>query len=417
MATAPRKPTIRSRRIIERPRLIRALDRSSAPVRMLVGESGWGKTVLVEQWAGREGRTVGWFRARPSAADVAVTARALADAADVVLDDAGRRLRQRLAVTSDPEQEATLLAEMLAEDLQDCPPEGWIVIDDYQHLAGAAASESFVETILSRSPIRLLVASEVRPSWAAPRRILAGSVLEIPQAALAMTAEEVEAVLERARVDLTPGLVALADGWPALVGLAAMVPDVGDVDAELPNTLYDFFADELYAGLEPGARAGLELLAAMPLVDRELAATLLGAERANLVVDEAVELGLLDERDGRLELHPLFEAFVEKRALTESAVAATEAFPSAWAYYTARKETDAAFDLAHRLGVPTDIDRSLVESIDDLLNGARLSTLETWASRATSLVGETPAVLVAQAEIALRRGRHLTAQALADRAA
>ena len=32
-------------------------------------------------------------------------------------------------------------------------------------------------------------------------------------------------------------------------------------------------------------------------------------------------------------------------------------------------------------------------------------------------LGETPAVLVTQAEIALRRGRHLTAQALADRAA
>ena len=417
MASAPRKPTIRSRRIIERPRLIKALDRSSAQVRMLVGDSGWGKTVLLEQWAGREGRAVGWFRARPSAADVAVTARALADAADLVLDGAGRRLRQRLAVTSDPEQETTLLAEMLAEDLQDWPPDGWIVVDDYQHLAGAAASESFVETILSRSPVQLLAASDVRPSWAAPRRILAGSVLEIPQAALAMIAEEVEAVLQGARVDLTPGIVALTDGWPALVGLAAMVPDVGDVDADLPNTLYDFFADELYCGLEPSVRAGLELLAAMPLVDRGLAATLLGADRAKLVVDEAVGLGLLDERGGRLELHPLFEAYVEKRTLAESTVAATEAFPSAWAYYTSRKETDAAFDLAHRLGVPTDVDRSLVESIDELLNGARLSTLKTWSSRATSLVGETPAVLVAQAEIALRRGRHLTAQALADRAA
>ena len=55
--------------------------------------------------------------------------------------------------------------------------------------------------------------------------------------------------------------------------------------------------------------------------------------------------------------------------------------------------------------------------MDELLNSARLPTLETWASRAVRLVGETPAVLVAQAEIALRRGRHLTAQALADRAA
>ena len=95
---------------------------------------------------------------------------------------------------------------------------------------------------------------------------------------------------------------------------------------------------------------------------------------------------------------------------------AVEAFPTAWAYYTAQKEPDAAFDLAQRLGVPSDVDRLLIESMDELLNSARLSTLETWVGRAVRLVGETPAVLVAQAEIALRRGRHLTAQALADRA-
>jgi DNA-binding CsgD family transcriptional regulator/tetratricopeptide (TPR) repeat protein len=38
-------------------------------------------------------------------------------------------------------------------------------------------------------------------------------------------------------------------------------------------------------------------------------------------------------------------------------------------------------------------------------------------TRSARLVGESPAVLVSQAAIALRRGRHLTAQALADRAA
>ncbi len=154
----------------------------------------------------------------------------------------------------------------------------------------------------------------------------------------------------------------------------------------------------------------------MPLIDRELAVTLLGAERAEEVVGVALELGLLDERDGRLELHSLLEAFLENRALAETKVKAFEAFPSAWAHYAARNEPDAAFDLADQLGLPKEIDRLLVESMDELLNNARLLTLETWASRALSVGGETAAVLVAQAEIALRRGRHLTAQALADRA-
>ena len=77
MAERATEAEIRRRRIIERPRLIRALDRSHARVRMLVAGSGYGKTILAEQWAARDGLTVGWFRARHSAADVAVVARAL----------------------------------------------------------------------------------------------------------------------------------------------------------------------------------------------------------------------------------------------------------------------------------------------------------------------------------------------------
>ena len=416
MADEPRKPRIRGRRVIERPRLIRALDRSQARVRTLVAGPGYGKTVLTEQWAPREGRAVGWFRARPSAADVAVTARALAGACGAVVDGAGRRLLERLAVTQDPEREVMVLAEMLAEDLVDWPDQGWVVVDDYQHLAASVASERFVETIVERSPLRILIASRVRPSWIAARSILEGDVLEIPENELAMSAEEVEEVLDGARMELAAGLVALAGGWPAVVGLAGMAPEVQDVDAVLPETLYEFFAEELCGGLEPSVRTGLELLATMPFVDRELVVTLMGAERAELVVGQALALGLLDERDDRLVLHALVEEFLVRRGRAETQVEAAEAFPTAWAYYTSQKEPDAAFDLAHRLGVPSDIDRLLIDTMDELLNSARLPTLETWASRAVRLVGETPAVLVAQAEIALRRGRHLTAQALADRA-
>jgi LuxR family transcriptional regulator, maltose regulon positive regulatory protein len=416
MAGEPRKPTIRGRRIIERPRLIRVLDRSDARVRMLVAGPGYGKTTLTEQWAPDDGRVLGWYRARRSAADVAVAARGLVTAADGVLPGAGRRLLERLAVTEDPEREVTLLAEMLAEDLCGWPAHGWIVIDDYQLLAASEASEAFVETIVEHSPVQLLVAGRVRPSWVQPLSILDGHVLEVPEGALAMTSDEVEEVLEGGRTELASGLVALAGGWPAVVGLAGMAPQAREVDAVLPETLYEFFAEQIYDGLEPRLRKDLDLLATMPLVDRELVVTLIGPERARRTVDEALALGILDERGERLELHPLVESFFRKRARAETRAEAVQAFPTAWAYYTARKEPDAAFDLAHELGVPSDVDRLLIESMDELLNSARLSTLETWVGRAVRLVGETPAVLVAQAEIALRRGRHLTAQALADRA-
>ena len=175
---------------------------------------------------------------------------------------------------------------MLAEDLDGWPAHGWIVIDDYQRLAASEASESFVETVVERSPVQLLVAGRVRPSWVQPRSILDGEVLEVPEGALAMTADEVEEILDGGRTELASGLVALAGGWPAVVGLAGMAPQARDVDAVLPETLYEFFAEEIYDGLEPQLRKDLELLATMPLVDRELVVTLLGPERAQQTIDD-----------------------------------------------------------------------------------------------------------------------------------
>jgi DNA-binding CsgD family transcriptional regulator len=416
MAGEPRKPRIRPRRIIERQRLKSALDRSDARVRLLVAPAGYGKTTLAEQWAGHsEDRPVSWFRARRSAADVTVVARALVAAADVVLPGAGRRLLQRLAVTDDPEREAVLLAEMLAEDLETWPPHAWIAVDEYEHLAASAASEVFVETVVSGSPVQLLIAGTVRPSWVAPREILAGSVLTVPEAALALTRNEAVDVLDGAHDGLAAGLVALTGGWPTVIGLAAMTPDAGIPEAELPESLFDFYAEELYRGLDPVVRTGLTILAEMPLIDRELATAILGADRATTVCDEALRLGIFVERAGYLDFDPLLASLFELRAPWNLGVRRTNFLHGAWSHYRRRGELDAAFDLTERVGAPTDVDRLVSDSMDELLDGARLPTLELWVSRATNQVGETTSVLLAQAEIALRQGRHLAAQAIAER--
>jgi DNA-binding CsgD family transcriptional regulator len=381
---------------------------------MIVGASGYGKTTLAEQWAASDGRSIGWFRARRSAADVAVVARGLVAAAEPSVPGAGRRMLERLAVTQDPEREAALLAEMLAEDLDPWPEHAWMVVDDYQHLAVSTAPETFVETVVARSPVQILVVSRIRPAWVHAHSILDGKLLEIPQAALAMDSDEVEEILDGARPELASGLIALAGGWPALVGLAGMVPDAPDTDADQPETLFTFFAEELYRALEPTVQNGLAILAAMPLVDRELAETILGPDRAARVCDEAVGLGILEERDGHLALHPLVRRFLVSRVRGESR--ATEgAFSSAWAYYKERRELDAAFDLAEQLGAPDDVDRLILDAMDELLNRARLSTLESWVDRASARVGESSSVLLAQGEVALRQGRHLTSQAIAER--
>ena len=408
MADKPRKPRIRRRRIIERPRLIRALDRSNARIRLLIGASGYGKTILAEQWAPREGRVPGWFRAGRPAADVAVVARALVAAAAVSVPDAGRRLLERLAATQDPQREAALLAEMLAEDLDTWPADAWIVIDDYEHLAVSAASEEFVRTVVDRSPVRLLVAGRVRPSWVEPRSILDGDVFEIPQTALTMSLEEVEEIVGADRPELTAGLVALGGGWPSLVGLAGMTPDAPENDADRPDALLEFFADELWRRLDTDVRNGLAILAAMPLVDRELAETILGPERAEHVCGQALSLGLLDERDGRLDMHPLVRMFIEGRTGAPSSALA-QANSRALALFRRRHEWDAAFELVRRNDLGEELAGLVLEAVDETVHGGRLMALEEWVRWArTRGLPRHPVFAVAETELHVRHGRHLS---------
>mgnify|MGYP002336287781 CR=1 FL=1 len=416
MGDASPTPRIRRRRLIERPRLFRALDRSKARVRTLVGGPGFGKTVLLEQWAPRDDRVAVWFRARRSAADVAVVARGLVAATEQVVPGAGRRLLERLAVTDDPEREAVLLGEMLAEDLVEWPEGAWIVIDDYHNLAVSPGCEAFVETIVNRTPVRLVLASRIRPSWVTGRDLLYGDVLEIPQGALAMNAEEAEEVLEGGRSELTSGLLALAEGWPAVIGLAGMAPGVTEIDADLPETLYEFFAGELYRALDPTIRTGLAVLAAMPSVDAELAGILLGAERSERVCDESLALGILDERDGRLELHPLAAAFFERRGRPDAIPDRASLYERALQVYRNRRDWDAAFELTDKFGRGEELEAHLVDCLDELLHGGRLATLENWIGRASGRVGQTATVAIARAELTLRQGQHLTAQSLAEQA-
>ncbi len=404
------KPTFRPRRLLERPRLIRALDRSRSRVRMLVAPPGYGKTTLAEQWAG-QARRVAWIRARRSSADVAVLARQMAAAAAEILPGCDRRLGDRLNATPDPSAEMHVLVDLLSEDMASWPEDAWIAVDDYQHIAESEVAEGFLEGIVQQSPVQILISTRDRPTWVSTRSVLYGDVLEIGQSMLAMSEEEAEDLLSGAREGMSAGLLALAGGWPAVIGLASLtttdtpLPEEG---LDLPEQLYEFFADEVYRGLEPGVRLDLGLLATAPSLDRELAVELLGAERAERVCEEALVLGILEERGGKLELHRLAAAFLEERARRTAGAEIGEALGAALDVYLARREWDAAFDILDRRGL-VGLESLVDVALDELLNSARLATLSAWSDRALARNLDIPILSVARAEVDLRQGLHTLA--------
>ena len=189
---------------------------------MLIAPAGYGKTTLADQWVAREGRCGAWFTARSSATDVAALALGLARSSTSVVADCDVRLREHMRALPAPAENVETLAEILGEDLAEWPSNAWLVIDDYHEVAQEPRAEDFVAALVSVSPIQFLIASRVRPSWVSTKELMYGDVLELNQAALAMDNAEAADVLVDRTARSASGLVSLAHGWPAVIGLASV---------------------------------------------------------------------------------------------------------------------------------------------------------------------------------------------------
>jgi len=424
MATTSTVPEarIRKRRIVERPRLYALLDASPARVRTLMAPAGYGKTTLAEQWVARDDRTATWYAARSSSTDVAALALGLARTATSIVDGCDHRLREHMRALPAPAENVETLAEILGEDLADWPESAWLVLDDYHEVAQEPRAEDFVAALVAESHVRFLIASRVRPSWVSTKDLMYGEILELGQTVLAMDDREAAAVLVDRSARSASGLVSLANGWPAVIGLASVSSAEIDAAAEpVPESLYRYFADEVFGALGPDVQQGLTTLAVAPVLDRELVVGLLGGDAAEEVAARALDVGILVERGTQIDLHPLARAFLAERAGQLGLVPADGSGATCLAHYRGRRDWDAAFELIVRFGWAEELKRLLADALDDLLEAARLSTLERWCDFAFDADVASPLFSIASAEVLLRQGRHSEAivhgEAAAERAA
>jgi ATP/maltotriose-dependent transcriptional regulator MalT len=120
------------RHVIKRPRLTKLLDEAEAPILLLVAPAGYGKTTLAREWTAQRGRTALWYRARTGASDVAVIARSISKALAPLSSTVERSTRELLAALNRPEDEPEVIADLLADELDDWPVGTWLVIDEYE---------------------------------------------------------------------------------------------------------------------------------------------------------------------------------------------------------------------------------------------------------------------------------------------
>ena len=413
-AREPTRVPSLSRRHVPRPRLTRALDASTAQAILLIAPAGFGKTSLACEWlAGRE--NVYWYRATSASADLAAFSVGIAEVMASVAPGAAERLRQRLRVGELPEKAARPLAEMLAEDLVDWPPGAILVVDDYHLVIDSAPVEEFVDWLLTLSHIRLVVASRGRPAWASARRVLYGEILRLQRDQLAMTADEVNEVLNGRPSDAVKALVTQAEGWPAVIGLASL-SSLSNIPIErVSDDLLRYFAEEVVR-VEPADVQQFMLIASVPrTITARRAEEVLGLQRTGAVIRHLVDRGLLHGTlSGELEFHPLLRRHLHQRLEAEMPDVAESLTIKAASEARRSGRWEEAFELMvcrKRFSDAADI---LGDAADDLLTAGRIETLEKWILSCGPAVRASIPASLAQVEVLIRQARLPEAVGLAE---
>ena len=400
---------------IERPRLTRLLDEATAPVIMLIAPAGFGKTTLARQWLASRRR--GWYRGSPAAADVAALAVGLARSAGV---DRPRRRPSHgraLRATGTPEQDVEPLAELLAEDLAEWPEDAWLAFDDYQFASESPFAEEFVERVLALCPLKLFLTSRKRPSWATSRRLLYGDIYEIGRSLLAMSQEEAEEVLADRRGSEASGLVALADGWPAVIGLAALTDEIELPDEGVPEALYAYFAEELYQAADPssgGASASYRCRRRLRRRWQKRCSATRPSARCSMAVGSVSSC-----RQSRASTRSIrcCASFLEEKFRELAGDRSPAIVELVVRTHLGREEWDDAFSIVERFFDGELLVEVVETALPQVLLEARLPTLARWVECAVQHEVDAPVFDLAEGELAFRAADRTRSEALGLQAA
>jgi LuxR family maltose regulon positive regulatory protein len=403
--------------IIERPRLIARLEEGGgARVTVLAAPAGYGKTTLARQWSKRQSGPVAWYRTTRASGDVALLAVQLDELLASLAPDLPREPGKVASIASvNPSPKP--LGRAIVQTFKPLRQDVLLVVDEWE-AAGTDEAEELLSMLVEGLDIRFMITTRTRPEWFTPRLEVYGEGFEIGVDQLAMTDEEATRVL--AAVGAVAGrarLMRTADGWPAVLGLAAMSGDVDFTSSRLlSHTLYDYLASELLAAAAPETQTALMLLAVASAPDVEVARLLLGAN-AGSVIDDAVARGLLAVTDRKvLSLHPLLRAVLIKR-FNEADNEMRQSLLSRCRKLIRTHGWDEALSVAQIAEDPSFVSEAIAAALDDLLGAGRTSSLQRWVSAARAAGAVGGLIDYAESVALLRSDRLDEAIALATQAA
>ncbi|MFC3453272.1 LuxR C-terminal-related transcriptional regulator [Amycolatopsis speibonae] len=269
--------------LVSRPRLLTALDDGAEHAMVFVGApAGYGKTVLLADWAGRRRGAIAWVSTDAEDNDDRLFWSAILEAfsgCDRI--PAGNPVRT-LAVPAAPGTDLAFLAT-LADALDTVDEPVLLVLDGAQEITDPGTWRG-LQALLRHQPsgLRLVISSRCEPPLPLVRARVAGRLLEVGVNRLRFSPEEAGTLVEAAGPGIPPQQVGLlvtrTGGWPAGLRLAAASAarqgNLADFFAGRDRAVLDYLTDEVLAPLTVAQRDLLRAISICEEVPAGLAAAL-----------------------------------------------------------------------------------------------------------------------------------------------
>ena len=402
---------------------------------LVCAPAGYGKTVLLADWARRGSRPVAWLSLDAGDNDPARFWRHALAALDQARPGIADRAGPLLGPPAAPSFEALLT--MLINELA-VADETVLVLDDY-HLIDAQAVHTSLGFLVEHRPpgLRLILASRADPPLALARLRGSGQLAEVRTAELRFTPQEATELLQQG---LTESGAALADtavaalatrteGWAAGLQLAALSlrgqPDAAGFVAAFTGShrfVLDFLAEEVLEHQPEPVRTFLLETSVLDRLSGPLCDAVTRRPGSQALLEQVERAGLflvpLDEVRGWWRFHQLFATLLQTLLQAERPGQDIQLHRNASAWYEAHELAGEAIRHAMAAG-ETDRAARLVERHFDTVYRLRgeTATIQRWFSALPAdLAQGRPRLLLAQAQLAAAAGRETAVEHLVDAA-
>ena len=310
--------------LVPRPRLTARLDEGLARGLVLVcAPAGYGKTVLLADWARRGGQPAAWLSLDAGDNDPARFWRHAVAALDRARPGTGGRVAPLLGPPAPSSFQGLVTA--LINDL--AAEEALLVLDDY-HVIGSEQVHESLSFLVEHRPagIGVVLASRSDPPLALARLRARGQLAEVRVAELRFTPGEAGELLRQVASVLPDGsvaaLAARTEGWAAGLQLAALSlrghEDAAAFVAAFTGShryVLDYLAEEVLERQGQPLRTFLRETSVLERLSGPLCDAVTGREGSQALLEQAERAGLfvipLDEVRGWWRFHDLLRARLE----------------------------------------------------------------------------------------------------------